>query len=100
MIVAMKLDPKRIPSGIVSLIPLAERWGIEDDLERSYAIDNADRNELAELAHCLDQIDTTELEEWLIGLESFRERPSREYAAITCLTMAVEQARVRQRGMT
>jgi hypothetical protein len=88
----MKLDPKKLPSGLVDLIPLAERWGIADDVERSHAIDNADRNELAQLAHCLDRIDTTELEEWLIGLESFREQPSREYIAMTCLTMAVEQA--------
>lgn len=93
----MKLDPKKLPAGIADLIPIAERWGIADDIERSRAIDGADRRELEELVHCLDQIDTRELEEWLIGLESFREQPSQEYVAITCLTMAIEQARLRLR---
>jgi hypothetical protein len=96
----MKLDPARVPRGMADLIPLAERWGIADDIERSRAINGADRNALEELIHCLDAVDISELEEWLVGLESYREQPSQEYIAMTCLTMAIEQARLRLRKMS
>jgi hypothetical protein len=85
---------------MADLIPLAERWGIADDIERSRAINGADRNALEELIHCLDAVDIRELEEWLVGLESYREQPSQEYIAMTCLTMAIEQARLRLRKMS
>jgi len=38
-----------------------------------------------------------ELFAWLSGPEADAQRPSREYVAITCLTMAADHARLRLR---
>jgi hypothetical protein len=81
------------------LVPLAVRWGIADDAERERALAGADRGQLEELVHCMDQIEDRELDDWLTGPESFRSPPTREYMAMTRLIMAMDLARVLLRRM-
>ena len=94
----MPLDPSKVPVAIVSLLPLAERWGIGDDYDREAAVASASREELERLIHSIDDVEL-ELYEWLEGPEASNRMPSDEYAAFTCLTMAIDSARseLRQR---
>lgn len=89
----MTLDPKKVPSAVVALIPFAELWGIGDDYEREAAVKRASQEQLHGLAHCLDDIDQKALFEWLAGPESYDPNPTDEYVAFTCLTMAVDSAK-------
>lgn len=88
------LDPQRVPLGVASLIPLAERWGIGDDLERDDAVRTASPEELQVLATCLSSVDSDALFAWLEGPESYASDPSAEYVALTCLTMAIDKAKM------
>lgn len=90
----MGLDPTNVHSTLVPLLPMAERWGIGDDIDRDVAVANASVEELRELADCLDDPETGILLEWLTGPESQREPLTKEYCALTCLVMAVQQAKV------
>jgi succinate dehydrogenase flavin-adding protein (antitoxin of CptAB toxin-antitoxin module) len=91
----MKLNPNNIPSALVSLLPMAERWGIGDDFERENHISKASISELDELVHCIDEISDDDLFGWLAGEESFSQIPSDEYLAITNMTMAIESAKLK-----
>jgi hypothetical protein len=91
----MSLDPTRIPDEIVSLIPIAEKWGIGDDFEREAALREASRSELEALAHSTDSIDEDDLYKWLAGPESFDPSPSDEYIAFSNLSMAIDSARLK-----
>jgi hypothetical protein len=90
----MKLDPVKIPGFMAHLIPLAEKWGIGDDVARSNAVRAASGKELEILAHCMDQLDGEELERYFTGPEAQKDDVSDEYAAMTCLMMAMDLARV------
>ena len=93
----MTLDPLRVPTQIAPLLGVAERWGIVDDFERELALRSASKAELQTLVTCLDTIDKDTLSDWLCGSESYATKPSDEYIAITCLTMAIESAKLRVR---
>jgi hypothetical protein len=92
-----RLRPDAIPAAVVPLLPLAERWGIGDDYDRAAAVDAASRSDLEELVLAVDTTDDQALYGWLAGPESFSPEPSLEYIAVTCLTMAADQARLRLR---
>jgi len=91
----MSLNPDNVPSLLASILPMAEKWGIGDDFEREAAINNASRLELESLVHCIDDVSDADLYGWLSGLESFNPNPSQEYLAITCLTMAIDSAKLK-----
>lgn len=91
------LDPARLPTALVPLISMAEKWGIGDDFERDALIRSASNDELNELIHCIDYITDDDLYGWLSGPESFKLEPTDEYLAITGLTMAIDSAKVRLR---
>jgi hypothetical protein len=91
----MNLNPANVPQSVAYLIPVAAQWGFEDDADRYRALKRADQRQLQQLVHCMDQVDDTELEEWLAGHESSRNPPTREYIAITCLIITVSLARLR-----
>lgn len=92
-------DPQRVPKEIVQLLPMAERWGIADDFERELEVRKASMTDLRGLAECLDLIEQDSLSDWLCGSESYATKPTKEYIAITCLTMAVESAKLRLRAL-
>ena len=91
----MPLNPDNVPSVLVPLLPMAEKWGIGDDLVREASVSKASRQELESLLHCIDDISDADLYGWLSGPESFNRNPSQEYLAITCLTMAIDSAKLK-----
>lgn len=91
----MTLDPSKIPSALVCLLPFAEKWGIGDDFEREAFVRSANTHELEALVHSIDEVSDDDLFGWLSGEESFNSTPSAEYLAITNLTMAIDSARLK-----
>lgn len=91
------LDPRHVPAGVESLFPLVEQWGLEDDVARSAKVGEAPLGELRSLVRAVDAVDDDVLYTWLAGSESWLRAVSDEYAAITAVTMAADQARVRLR---
>lgn len=92
----IRLDPTRIPEQFRSWIPLAERWGIGDDLIREDCVVKASLAELEELLSFGSVYDAM-LTEWLAGPESFSPDPTEEYVAFSCLGMAWDLAGVVER---
>jgi len=74
---------------------MAARWGIGDDQEREIAIRQASNKELEALIQCIDGVSDEALYGWLSGSESFSKSPSEEYLAFTCLTMAIDSAKLK-----
>lgn len=91
----MNLNEENVPPRLVHLMPMAEKWGIGDDFDRERAINSASSEELRELIRCIDGVSDQELYGWLSGPEASSENPSNEYLAFTCLTMAIESAKLR-----
>jgi hypothetical protein len=85
----IKLDPAKVPQPLRHLIPMAERFGISDDLIREDLMAKtpaADVNELRRIVQENQEL----LEMWLTGPAS-NERPiSAEYVAFTCMMMAAD----------
>ena len=90
----MTLNPKNVPLALVPLLSMAERWGIGDDFDREEAISKARVDDLEKLIRCTDGVPDGDLSAWLIDPASFNPKPSAEYLAITCLTMARDSAKV------
>lgn len=90
------LNPGNVPVQLRGLIPLARQWGIPDDVYRINAVEFATAEQLAMLAGCFGSAEESEiLSDWLTGPESHSSTPSYEYITFTCLTMAMDHARVR-----
>ena len=87
------LDPARVPEQLRRWIPLAERWGIGDDLIRDDCVEKATPDELRELLAW--EPDDSVLTSWLAGPDSRTTKPTEEYLAFSCLLMAYDLARVR-----
>jgi len=92
---AMPLKPNSVPEEFRYLLPLAERWGIGDDFDREHAVGVASSEDLSELVSVIRDMPTDALFDWLAGPESQNPRPSEEYLALTCMTMAYHSARVK-----
>ncbi len=93
----IKLDASLVPERFRSWIPLAERWGVGDDLIREDCVNTATLKELSELLEFGDVYDSV-LDEWLAGPESESTTPSEEYCAFTCLGMAWDLANLRHQS--
>lgn len=91
-----KLDPGNVPIGLRHLIPLAEKYGVNDDCYRAELLESLDESEEQELMGLFDDW-TDELDAWLCGQEADSSSPSNEYVTFTCLTMAAEFVRVRHK---
>jgi hypothetical protein len=75
-------------------LPLAEVWGLGDDIERSLMVERASTDQLQAMVAAVNAVPEDDLYGWLSGPESHSPAPSAEYVAITCLTMAADEARV------
>jgi len=91
----MSLDPAKVPPYVVPLLPIAEKWGIGDDIERTQLVEAATQSDLELLATCLDNVDEEAVFGWLAGPESYLSPPTDEYVAVTNLTMAIDLAVLR-----
>ena len=85
----IKLDPNRVPEQLRKLIPLAEKFGISDDLIREDFFAKTPNGELRKLKRTLAQYDDL-LDEWLAGPEADGPVFSDEYIAFSAMRMGVD----------
>ncbi len=83
------LDPERVPEPLRYLIPVAEKWGIADDMLRLDAVRKAPEDEIKELRRLVAENDDL-LDEWLAGPEANAGNFSSEYLAFTHMRMAAD----------
>ena len=86
-----RLDPAQVPERFRQWIPLAERWGISDDLIREDSVRTATRDELQDLMRFRGDYEAV-LSEWLAKPESCGPQPTKEYIAFSCLGVAFDEA--------
>ncbi len=91
----MIFNPDNVPCQLIRLLPMAQKWGIGDDLEREEAVANASEQELESLVHSIDNVSDEDLYGWLAGPLADSDDPTPEYLAITCLTMAIDSAKLK-----
>jgi hypothetical protein len=91
----IKLDKANVPQALHSVIPIAEKWGINDDYDREEKLAQASVAELQALISSIDDISDEDLYGWLEGPESSSSTPSKEYVSFTCLTMAIDSAKTK-----
>jgi hypothetical protein len=85
----IRLNPQHVPEALRVLIPLAEKWGISDDILRLDAVDRAPPAEVADLKKIIAQYDDL-FDEWLAGPEARNPKPSAEYLAFSNMRMAAD----------
>jgi hypothetical protein len=83
------LDPNCVPESLRSLIPLAEEWGISDDILRVDAVRRATPESIALLKTAVSEHEDP-LDEWLAGPAANDPHPSQEYLAFTQMRMAAD----------
>ncbi len=85
----IRLDPVEVPERLRHIIPIAERFGISDDLIRADFIAKALPAELAELRRMVQEF-AVPLDDWLAGPAADGPSFSAEYIAFTCMRMAAD----------
>ncbi len=85
----IRLNPANVPEELRPLIPLAERFGVSDDLIRTDIVAKSSPVELAAMRAAIAAHDGA-LDEWLAGSEAEGPEFSGEYIAFTCLRMAAD----------
>ena len=87
----IRLESSLVPEPFRRWIPLAEQWGIGDDLIREDCVMEATTQELQDLLK-FDYENV--LDAWLAGPEAKSPNPTNEYIAFSCLGMAWDYAAV------
>jgi hypothetical protein len=85
----IRLDPARVPEPLRHLIPLAERFGISDDLIRADVVAKTPAAELDALRAAVQAHDEA-FDEWLAGPEASGPAFSAEYIAFSALRMTAD----------
>jgi len=85
---ALQLDASKVPEDLRSLVPLAARWGIGDDVDRNAKVDKATDAERAELKNAVDPL-STRITAWLDSFPSGA--MSDEAAAFMYMQLALEE---------
>jgi hypothetical protein len=85
----ISLDPTHIPTAFHHLIPLAEQFGISDDLIRKDVLRKTPKEEVESMRRAVTPHQTAILD-WLAGPESYGPKFSAEYIAFSCLLMAAD----------
>ncbi|HUE71933.1 MAG TPA: hypothetical protein VMP01_13690, partial [Pirellulaceae bacterium] len=83
----IQLDPSKVPPSLHELVPLAERFGISDDLIREDVLRRSTGAELEAMKQAVSSREEA-LDVWLAGLESNGPTFSDEYIAFSCLRIA------------
>jgi hypothetical protein len=81
------LSAEKVPEGLRALIPIAEKWGISDDILREDALQRASKEERDELTRIVTQYDDL-LDAWLAGPETANPPFSAVYLAFSNMRMA------------
>lgn len=84
-----RLEAARVPEGLRDLVPLAEKWGIGDDVDRGEALSRSTAGERAELREAVNT-HGAEITAWLDSFPSGAAMPD-EAAAFMFLQLAVEE---------
>jgi hypothetical protein len=84
-----RLDAAAVPESLRGLVPLAERWGIGDDVERGRAIEQATEAEKEQLREAVDE-HGAEITRWLDSFDR-GEPMTDEAAAFMYMQLAVEE---------
>jgi hypothetical protein len=85
----IRLNPMRVPEALRSLIPLAEKFGISDDLIREDVFAQTPKSEITRLKRTLAEYEDL-LDGWLTGPEADGPVSSAEYIAFSALRMGVD----------
>ena len=85
---SLQLDASKVPEDLRSLVPLAERWGIGDDVDRNAKVDKATDAERAELKNAIDPV-STRITAWLDSFPSGA--MTDEAAAFMYMQLALEE---------
>jgi hypothetical protein len=85
---SVELDASKVPEDLRSLVPLAERWGIGDDVERNAKVDKATDAERADLKNAVDPL-SNRITAWLDSFPSGA--MSDEAAAFMYMQLALEE---------
>lgn len=84
----LSLDAAKVPADLRHLVPLAEQWGIGDDVERYARVERADDAERQALRSAVRPHDRR-ITEWL---DSFGDAPmTDEAAAFMYMLLAIEE---------
>src|SRR6476469_3505388 len=83
------LDAVKVPAALRPLIPLAEQFGVSDDLIREDLITKSSAEELEAMRRAVEA-HADAFDEWLAGPEAEGPEYSEEYIAFTCLRMAAD----------
>lgn len=86
-----RLCVDNIPEDFRHLLPLAQKYGISDDVYRSDLVESISDEEKAELKEFLETYDD-KLDVWLAGIEAAGPDFSEEYIAFSALRMAADEA--------
>lgn len=87
----IRLDPRKVPESLRSLVSLAELFGISDDLIRADVFAKIPPGELTAMRAVVAAHDDV-LDEWLAGPEADEPEFSNEYIAFSCLRMATDES--------
>jgi hypothetical protein len=89
LLTCRSVDPGGVPEPLRHLIPLAERYGISDDLIRADFVAKTPPSDLTELRRIVQE-HTAPLDNWLAGPAADGPTFSAEYIAFTCMRMAAD----------
>ena len=84
------LDAGKVPAALRHLIPLAERFGVSDDLTRQDILAKATADESGAMRQAVRSHEDA-LDAWLAGPEADEPNYSDEYIAFSCLRMAADE---------
>jgi hypothetical protein len=88
------MNLKILPKNLHHLVPIVQKWGINDDDLRSELILNSPDSELYLLVNSIDDTDSDNLDDWFTS-ESFIKNPlSEEVIMFSCFIMAFDYANV------
>lgn len=82
-----------IPDDLHHLIPLVEKWGIEDDGYRDEIIYNSSKEELHQLVNSFTDKDADNLNSWLTD-PALVSSPTSEYLKFSAFFLAYEYAEI------
>ena len=87
---AVTLDLGKVPAALHCLVPLAERFGVPDDLIRQGVLAKATDGDLETMRQTVQSAEDA-LDSWLAGPEAGGPSYSAEYIAFSCLRMAADE---------